>query len=725
MLSFFALYLSKLLYLESMNEQIFDLVENTNRNIFLTGRAGTGKTTFLNNFVRKTRKKHIIVAPTGIAAINASGVTIHSMFGLPLRPFVPTTERIDGDLANNISDLLPHFKYRKEKLKLLREIEIIIIDEVSMLRADVLDMMDLALRTARRNQQKFGGVQMLFIGDLYQLPPVIKEENEYILRQYYNSAFFFEAKALENVNLLTLELTEVFRQKDKDFLDLLNAIRDGKTSKIDFDKLNTRYFPDFAPKDEVIIHLCSHNRMADDINQEKLEELKTPSYFYTADVYGEFRENLFPNDDVLELKVGAQVMFIRNDTSSDKKYYNGKLAEVSHLTEDKVFVILDGSNEEFALKKEIWEQKKYTINAEKQIEEEVIGSFEQFPIRLAWAVTIHKSQGLTFDKIIIDAGQSFTAGQVYVALSRCRTLEGIYLKSKITPSAIFSDHRISQFQDYTNANDKIEDILESEKYDYSIKKVLKHTDCQWLTISLEDWYEAAKSSKKLDQEKAREFYFSLKSRLQNLNEVFEKFEKFLIQKTLKFVQTQENWQEIENKAKGGVNFFFDKIKNQVFEPLKQFYSITKGEKGLKEYNEIIKIWIDDTEDFLKDLKSVNLLGVSLFDTENDSKISTQIAKTPTHIITYKMFEDGKSLELIAKERGVTYSTVIGHLAKFAEQGILDLSKIIEQEKINIFEKTFQKSPQNSLTDWKNILPENFDYHEIRLLWNHYQYLKKN
>lgn len=706
-----------------MNEPIFELIENTNRNIFLTGKAGTGKTTFLNNFVQKTRKKHIVVAPTGIAAINAGGVTIHSMFGLPLRPFVPTLERVDTDLANNISDLLPHFKYRKEKLKLLREVEIIIIDEVSMLRADVLDMMDFSLRTVRRNQQSFGGVQMLFIGDLYQLPPVIKEENEFILRKYYNSAFFFEAKALEGVNLLTIELTKVFRQQDKDFLDLLNAIRDGNSRGIDFDKLNQRYFPDFEPKEEGFIHLCSHNRIADEINQNKLKELKTPSYFYKADVYGEFKENLYPNDETLELKVGAQVMFIRNDISSDKKYYNGKLAEISRLTEDKVYVILEGREDELTLKKEIWEQKKYRIGEDKQIEEEVIGSFEQFPIRLAWAVTIHKSQGLTFDKLIIDAGQSFTSGQVYVAFSRCRTLEGIYLKSKITPSVIFSDHRVSQFQNYTNANDKIENILKSEKYDYSIRKVLKYLDCRWFLTSLEDWYQAAQSSKKIDSRKVQELYVALKINIKNLIEVFEKFEKFLIQRTAKYTQTQQNWEEIENKAKGGVSFFFSKTKEQVFEPLKQFYSFTKGEKGLKEYNEVIKVWIDDTEDFLKDIKEISLLDKPLFDTKDDAEVSTTIAKIPTHIITYKLFEEGKDLETIAKDRGLVYSTVVGHLAKFAEQGLLDLSRIVSKEKIKKFEKVFNETPQNSLTDWKNILPEEFDYHEIRLLWNTYQYLE--
>ena len=705
-----------------MNEHLFDLIENTNRNVFLTGRAGTGKTTFLNDFVKKSRKNHIIVAPTGIAAINAGGATIHSMFGLPLRPFVPTVDRVDANIANNISDLLPHFRYRKDKLKLLREVEIIIIDEVSMLRADVLDMMDFALRTARRNQQKFGGVQLLFVGDLFQLPPVIREDSEYILQRYYSSPFFFNAKALEEMDLLTIELTEVFRQKDKEFLDLLNAIRDGNSKLVDFNKLNERYFPDFEPNGEAFVHLCSHNKMADSINQKKINELKTPSFFYNASVFGDFKENMFPNDETLELKVGAQVMFIRNDTSGDRKYYNGKLAEISRLTEDKVFAILDGSNEELEIKKEVWEQKKYTIGENKQIKEEVIGSFEQLPIRLAWAVTIHKSQGLTFDRLIIDAGQSFTSGQVYVALSRCRTLEGIYLKSKITPSVIFKDDRISHFQEDTKANDKIEQIIEAEKYHYSIKKVLKYTDCGWFLQSLEDWYDIAKSSKKLSEEKTQTLYISLKTNIKELIKVCEKFEKILLQKATKFTHGQEEWQEIKKKAKGGVHFFFEKIKDQVFEPLKQFYSETKNEKGLKEHNEFLKIWLSDTEDYLNDLKLTKLLETELFDADKDEKISTKIAKIPTHIITYKLFEEGKNIDEIAKERALAPSTVVGHLAKFADQGVLDLTKIISSEKISIVEKTFNAQPQNSLNEWKEILPDDFDYHEIRLLWNHYKYL---
>ena len=316
-----------------MNNELFELVEHTQRNIFLTGKAGTGKTTFLNDFTKKTQKKHIVVAPTGIAAINAGGVTIHSMFGLPLRTFLPTTDRIDANIANNISDLLQHFRFRKDKIKLLRELEIIIIDEVSMLRADVLDMIDFALRTVRRNQQKFGGVQMLFIGDLYQLPPVVRDE--YVLNKYYKSPFFFESHALLEEKPLTIELMKVYRQKDQYFLDLLNAIREGDVPNIDFDKLNERYLPNFQATNEAYVYLCSHNRMADEINREKLDELPSESHYFDANIKGDFKENQYPNEESLELRVGAQIMFIRNDASGEKKYFNGKLAEVVSILDFK------------------------------------------------------------------------------------------------------------------------------------------------------------------------------------------------------------------------------------------------------------------------------------------------------------------------------------------------------------------------------------------------------
>ena len=705
-----------------MNESLFNLAEHTNRSIFLTGKAGTGKTTFLNDFVSKTHKKYIVVAPTGIAAINAGGVTIHSMFGLPLRTFLPTTDRVDSNIANNIADLMHHFKYRKDKLKLLREIEIIIIDEVSMLRADVLDMMDFSLRHIRRNQQKFGGVQMLFIGDLYQLPPVVRDEN--VLKQYYNSPFFFDSYALKELPLITLELTTVYRQKDEKFLEILNEIRDGEIGDIDFETLNKRYLPDFEPTTESYVYLTSHNKMADEINQKKLAELSGKPKVYQAEIIGNFNENQYPNDEKLELKTGAQIMFIRNDASGEKRYFNGKLAEVVGVDEQEVRVIIDGEDEIYTLKKETWEQKKYSLDEDKSIKEEVLGSFKQYPIRLAWAVTIHKSQGLTFDRLIIDAGKSFASGQVYVALSRCRTLEGIVLKSKITPEVIFSDRRVARFQDETHANNRIEEILNTEKYDYSIRKIINRISCGWMMQDLEKWHYAAIQSRGLDKDKIKFLYQGIKPEAAKLADVFGKFEKIIQQKTRKFIEGTEEWNEVETKAKGAVNFFFTNVNAKIFAPLKDFYAETKAVKGLKQYNEDFRLFLDDLEDYLNDLKQVYLLETPLFDKENEVEVTTKIAKVPSHILTFQLFEEGKTIPEIAKARGLVTETIYGHLAKFAERGLLDLDRIFDKQKIKVFEKEFKKnSAHETLTEWKKVLPNDFEFNEIRLLLNHFNHKK--
>jgi ATP-dependent DNA helicase PIF1 len=705
-----------------MNDSLFSIVEHTNRSIFLTGKAGTGKTTFLNDFVSKTRKKYIVVAPTGIAAINAGGVTIHSMFGLPLRTFLPTLERIDSDVANNIPDLINHFRYRKDKLKLLREIEIIIIDEVSMLRADVLDMMDFSLRTVRRNQQKFGGVQMLFIGDLYQLPPVVRDE--YILKQFYASPYFFESYAVKETALMTLELTTVYRQKDEKFLDILNEIRDGAIGDIDFETLNERYIPDFEPTDEPYVYLTSHNRMADEINIKKLKELPGKSHFYKAEITGNFNESQYPNDEILELKVGSQIMFLRNDASGDRRYFNGKLAEIVEIEEKEISVIIDGEEDVFKLKKENWNQKRYSLAEDKSVQEEVLGSFKQYPIRLAWAVTIHKSQGLTFDRLIIDAGKSFASGQVYVALSRCRTLEGIVLKSKITPEVIFSDKRVYKFQVETHANDRMEEILQAEKYDYSIKKIIKRLDCNWMNASLELWFRQAKFSKFLDNDKAKFIYGSLKPDIQNFGKIFDKFEKIIQQKVQKFLEGTEEWVEVEVKATGAVSFFFTNINSKVFAPLKEFYAESKGVKGLKQYNDDFRVFLDDLEDYLNDLKDVRLLEKPLFDHAIDVPVTPKIAKIPSHILTFQLFEEGRSIPEIAKERGLVTETIFGHLAKFAERGLLDIKKVLPKEKISAFTKAFKKdNSHETLTDWKRNLSDDFEFNEIRLLLSHFTYLE--
>jgi len=705
-----------------MNNHFFDLIEYTSRSVFLTGKAGTGKTTFLNEFVNKTKKKHIVVAPTGIAAINAGGVTIHSMFGLPLRTFLPTTDRIDSSLANNILDLQQHFKYRKDKLKLLREVEVLIIDEVSMLRSDVLDMMDFSLRFIRRNNQRFGGVQMLFIGDLYQLPPVVRDEH--VLKMFYNSPFFFDSLAIKDIPLLTIELTKVYRQTDQEFLEILNAIRDGDVANIDFNHLNERYDPGFEAGEEPYVYLCSHNKMADDINQEKLKDIKVSPKSYEAKLFGEFKENQYPNEQFLELKVGAQVMFIRNDISGEKKYFNGKLGEISSLDENEIKVILDGSEREITVKREVWEQKKYSLDTDKNIKEEVLGSFEQFPIKLAWAVTIHKSQGLTFDKVIIDAGKSFTAGQVYVALSRCRTLEGIVLKSKITPEVIFKDNRILKFQGETQANDNVESILNQEKYDYSIRKLLRTLDCQWFLKEVEQWNNLSIVTKSIDRSKSNQLYLQLKRDVLNLGKIFEKLERIIFQKVNLFIEKKEDWSEIESKSKGAVNFFFTEIRDKIFNPLKDFYAEIKGAKGLKQYNEELKNWLEDIEEYLNSLKEIHLLEAKLLDEKNDKEVSMKIAKVPSQVLTFQLFEEGKTISEIAMERGLVKETVIGHLAKFAEQGLLDIARVITSDKIKTFKEMFHRDPKETLNEWKTALPNDFEFNEIRILINHFTYQKE-
>lgn len=698
---------------------LFELLEYTNRSVFLTGRAGTGKTTFLQSFVQKTEKKFAIVAPTGIAAINAGGTTIHSMFGLPLTTFVPTAAFVDRNDAINIPNLLPHFKYRRDKLKLLRTLEILIIDEVSMLRCDVLDMMDLALRTARRSPLRFGGLQVLFIGDLFQLPPVVRPESERILQEHYHSPFFFEAKALEGLSLLTVSLTTVYRQTDVVFLSMLNAIRDNDIESIDFDLLHSRYQPDFDPE-EFYVHLVSHNYMADAINKQKLKQLKGKGRIYKARVSGEFKPSLFPNEEALELKEGAQIMFIRNDKDENKRFYNGKLATITELRDEEVKVLPQDETRELTISRETWENKKYFIDQENNVAEDVIGSYEQFPFKLAWAVTIHKSQGLTFDKIIIDAGKSFTSGQVYVALSRCRTLEGIVLKTRIPPQAILNDARIQLFQQQTDAGTQIETIVAAEQHQYVGGKLLQKLNPQELLTDAEEWELAVQDSTVVDKTETWPVVQGVIEELKELENVYGKFAAFLHHKLEQHRQAPQEWTPIEEKSKGAVGFFFKRVNEKVFAPLKECYAETKGAKGLKAYNEVLKRMIDITGSYLSVLKGARLLDTPLMEGEV-LVVEKAVSKKPTHVISFQLFEEGKSPEEIAGLRSLAKSTVMGHLAKMASVGVLSLERLFSDEDIKLFETRFTQHDFKSITEWKQALPDSWDYNEIRILVNHYTY----
>ncbi len=422
--------------------EIFDLayrfVTETNENIFLTGKAGTGKTTFLK-YLKDTATKNVVVAaPTGVAAINAGGVTLHSLFQLPFHPFLPT--------KNNKEELLAKLRHNKQRQQLLRKMELLIIDEISMVRCDTMDAIDTILRSIRRNYHlPFGGVQLLCIGDLHQLPPVAQTQEWNILSEYYASPFFFDSHAVKEQTPLLIELNKIYRQKEDSFVRLLNKVRTNSMDADDFEDLHMRYEPNFyASAEDKYITLTSHNNQADTINQQQLNRLNTGPFTYNAIVENDFPENMYPAEASLVLREGAQVMFLKNDAIA-RRYFNGKIGVVKSLSKEKVIVDCDG--EEIYVGMETWENSRYTLNrTDGKLEQEIQGTFTQYPLRLAWAITIHKSQGLTFEKVMIDAASAFSSGQVYVALSRCTSLGGIVLLSKIPPSAIQSNEHVVKGQ---------------------------------------------------------------------------------------------------------------------------------------------------------------------------------------------------------------------------------------------------------------------------------------
>lgn len=417
------------------------LIAQTGTNIFLTGKAGTGKTTFLRSLVKESPKRMIILAPTGIAAINAGGMTIHSFFQLPFAPYIPGTA-FGGDAQYR-------FRFGKEKLNIMRSIDLLVIDEISMVRADLLDAIDDVLRRFRRNSKPFGGVQLLLIGDIQQLPPVAKSDEWQMLSEYYDSPYFFSSHALRETSFCTIELKKVYRQSDINFLSLLNAIRENRCTGDDIKAINSRYIPGFNPdNEEGYIRLTTHNIQAQQINQRKLEELPTQSYKFKATIDGNFPEYSYPTDFELELKKGTQVMFVKNDISGMHRYANGTIGRITNVSPEGIEVMINETGTKVNLEEAEWANAKYRLDEEtKEIVEEIEGTFKQYPLKLAWAITVHKSQGLTFDKAIIDVSSSFAHGQAYVALSRCRTLEGLVLSSPISANAVISDRVIDSFTD--------------------------------------------------------------------------------------------------------------------------------------------------------------------------------------------------------------------------------------------------------------------------------------
>ncbi|WP_338791623.1 AAA family ATPase [Bernardetia sp. MNP-M8] len=450
-----------------------DLIKHTEKTIYLTGKAGTGKTTFLKYLKTTINKNMVIVAPTGVAAINAGGQTIHSFFQIAPSLYVPNDKRLRKDSKMGDEDkstIFEHFVYSKEKRKIITSLEILVIDEVSMVRCDLLDVIDRLLRIFRKKETvPFGGVQVLLIGDTFQLPPVMKDEHKEILMEYYESEFFFSSKVIQQIEPIYIELKKIYRQKDQRFINLLNKIRNSNLTYDQLQGLNTKYEPNFDfEKYTNCIMLCTHNEKVSEINAEKLARLTTSLQTFNATVEEEFPDKNFPTNRNLELKINAQVMFVKND--KDKKYYNGKIGKIIRVEGEKI-IVEDEAKNQIEVEQQVWKNIKYKWNDEKgKIEEEELGSFTQYPIKLAWAITVHKSQGLTFEKIIADVGNAFAAGQVYVALSRCTSFEGLVLASPIPHRAIKTDKRVMAFAKTETSKAAISQEINDGKADFYYKK---------------------------------------------------------------------------------------------------------------------------------------------------------------------------------------------------------------------------------------------------------------
>jgi len=701
----------------------WDFVEHTGISIFLTGKAGTGKTTFLRTLKEKSSKRSIIVAPTGVAAINAGGMTIHSFFQLPLSPFVP-----EANFKNR-------FDYSKEKRKIIRTLDLLIIDEISMVRSDVLDAIDSVLRRFREHEKPFGGVQLLMIGDLQQLTPVVTPEDEVILQRYYDTSYFFGSKALRSISYVTIELTHVYRQQDEEFITLLNNIREGQVSETDLKRLNERFNPNFEPEvGSDYIRLTTHNKMAESYNEVQLHNLPSKACTFIAEADGNFPEYNYPADFKLTLKRGAQVMFIRNDNNG--RYYNGRIGHVTHIDNEKILVLCPGDDKEIEVQQETWENTKYSLNEKtKQIEAEVQGTFKQYPLRLAWAITIHKSQGLTFEHAIIDAQSSFAAGQVYVALSRCKTLEGLILASPISSSAIINDSQVMNYISHQTeeAEKSIAALptLKAEYYRQLLLELFSFTDLKACEDAL----------------------------YRVLTEYFYKYPKIITLHKMAIIDLDERIMNISSKWKSIIcnmttnqlheDDFLQRMKkgalyfhSQLTEIFSHLLDMTKGVQSNNKiaykrfdnnYADLLQTYVVKHELLERIMeKGFSINGYLTAKQEailnsleektgrnRKNKIEETTPKVPkisTGEVTFNLFKTGKSIEEIAKERSLTPATIQGHLIPYIQKGEIKLNEVIDEGKAKtILQKIQLVGKEASLKAIKILCPADITYTDILLI----------
>jgi hypothetical protein len=741
-------------------------INQTCRSVFLTGKAGTGKTTLLKKIITSTHKNTVVVAPTGIAALNAGGVTIHSFFQLPFGGFLPiagqppyTGERSHFQTQDT---LFKGMRLTGRKLSMMQNLELLIIDEVSMLRADMLDAIDYKLRKIRRNNQPFGGVQVLFIGDLLQLPPVVKGYEQAELGKYYKSLFFFDSEVLRNNPPLYIELDKIYRQVDGGFIRILNNLRNNQVKDEDVAVLNTKVQPEFdSTQHDGYITLTTHNNKADRMNDHALAALTTTPYLFKAKVNGDFPENIYPLNDELTLKVGAQVMFIKNDLSPEKRYYNGKIGRVISLDQDEVEVLFPDENTTISVEQYEWENIRYTLDEQtREIKEKVIGTFVQFPLKLAWAITVHKSQGLTFEKAVLDINDVFAPGQAYVALSRLTGLDGLVLEKPIALKRLSSSEEVLDYGKNKIRKDELEGILDHSTLDYlrsALKKAFNWDDLASKWFSKEAAHKTA--GPKSEMGVNREWFLNQSNKL---SETLEPARKFRSQIDKLCHPQHFDATRLQDRVIAAQDYFMGFLEPMLKSTIKRMLLLGR-KKAVKQYleqlMELDELLTDTilsmkrgvrmvdclvrgealTKDTVWDnqLRNYKLIKIEVAKSElrNESKnIFDEVAideevfkrvsekkkktlkesKVPSYVKTLELHEQGKSITEIASERQLTESTVYGHMAKLIKDEKIDIGAVLTKEQLEKLTTVFGKEMPESLWEARAITNNEFSFEELRL-----------
>ncbi|MEM7367972.1 MAG: helix-turn-helix domain-containing protein [Bacteroidota bacterium] len=727
-----------------LNEQAelaANFINTTSRHIFLTGKAGTGKTTFLRYIVENTFKNTVVAAPTGIAAINAGGVTLHSLLQLPFGAYIPEAVIQNQETyfqVNTPLTLRNARRMRKDKLDMIREMDLLIIDEVSMLRSDLLDCMDVVLRSVRRRSaEPFGGLQLLFIGDLMQLPPVVKEQEWAILRQYYASPYFFHAHALKAHQPLTVELTKIYRQRDSDFIDILNRLRNNQQTDADISYLNQFYEAGCESLEQPgYIHLTTHNRKADRINETRLSQLSERSYTYKAEIDGDFSENLYPAQFELELKVGAQVMFIKNDPSGEGQFFNGKIGKVSKLTKSGIWVLPDGGGEEIEVEPYQWDNKRYELDEQtNEIEAKELGSFEQYPLKLAWAVTIHKSQGLTFEKAILDMADTFAPGQLYVALSRLTSLDGLKMASRLPQNPPDIEATLRAFVEGFPDAQALSDHLRADRRGFLFKFAQQAFDFSGLLRLLEKHFKTFDSQATRSPRQGHRAW--TRKLLEDTRPLTGIGTSFIGQ--IATLLRQENQQTYLSERSQKALGYFEPIMFELISRLQLHKKSLKG-KQVKSYKDELKELVEVYVFHIRQIKKFSLLATGDAEGQLPNKdamrewerqltsflypvkkkksgsptldFSQTKPKVNTKEVSFNLYKQGKSMEEIADERGLVVGTIRGHLTHYVELGKIDVHDLMPKERLD---KILSVASDNlGSRDIKNQLPDDYSYGEIKL-----------